>query len=79
MPDTVCDVERELHGDAVYETDAVPHELTETVNDAVGETVVLADPQAEPVAVDAYDAVEFGEVDDVDETVGDGEVDTDPH
>ncbi len=41
--------------------------------------VELADPQAEPVTVDAYDIVAFGEEDVVDEIVGDEEADTDPH
>ena len=77
--DTVCDTERVLQGDAVYETDTVPHGLGDAVVDVVGEMVVLADPQAEPVAVDAYDGVTLDEIVNVAEIVDDEEVDTDPH
>ena len=77
--DPDCEMVRVLHGDAVYETDTVPHELADADIDVDGEMVELADPQAEPVTVDAYDTVAFGEEDVVDEIVGDEETDTDPH
>ena len=76
-PDTDCEGERVLHGDAVYETDPVPHGLADTAIDSVGETVVLADPQDEPVADDTYDAVAFGEADGVDEIDGEEEASPD--
>ena len=73
-PDTDCEGERVLHGDAVYETDTVPHGLADTVIDSVGETVVLADPQEESVPDVEYDIVGLGEVVDATEVVGDDEV-----
>ena len=42
VPEPVCEVERELLGDAVYETDTVPHGVADTDRDVVVETVVLA-------------------------------------
>ena len=50
--DPDCEMVRVLHGDAVYETDPVPHELGEGDIDVDGEMVELADSQVEPVADD---------------------------
>ena len=77
--DPVGDVERVLHGDAVNETDAVPHGLADIDGESVVDTVVLEVPHGAPVAVDTYDVVTLGEVVNVADIVDDEEVDTDPH
>ena len=67
VPEPDCDMDRVPQGDAVYETDTVPHTLADDDGDDIGEPDALSDQLLELVPHDVY------ELDSVDEIVGDVE------
>lgn len=73
VPDVDRDTERVLQGDAVYETDTVPHALDDGDDDGDVETDALKDALTEPVTVVVWDVVTVEELENVDEIVDDGE------
>ena len=73
MPDTDCDTERVPHGDAVKETDTVPHELDEGECDIVDEPDGLNVPLLQLDTEELYDDDTVGDDDNVVEIVDDGE------
>jgi hypothetical protein len=67
VPDADCETVPVPQGDALWEPETVPHELTVVDGDAVGETVALTDPLFELVTDDV------AEVDNDGDTVDDAE------
>ena len=63
MPDPDCDKDCEPHGDAVYETETVPHELADTDSDGIIEPEVLTDGQFELVPEVTNEPVKIAELD----------------
>ena len=76
VPDPDCDIDCVLQGDAVYETDTVPHELAEVDGDVSDELDGLTDPVLTLDTDGLKDDDTVGDDDNVDEIVD--EVDSVP-